>query len=83
METGNLLQLAKLDPEPRSYLCTTNGGKAFRRNRRHICITGLPDQKDEKETYLKTTTTAAKKSVRWSDDVHVTVDAETAYALAT
>ena len=44
----------------------------------HICITGLPDQKDDKKTCLKTTTTtAAKKSVRWSDDVHITVDAET------
>ena len=60
-------------------MCTTNGGKVFRRNRRHICITGLPDQKDEK----KISTTAAKKSVRWSDDVHITVYAETAYILAT
>ena len=50
---------------------------------RHIHITGLPDQKDEKKTCFITTTTAAKKSVRWSDDVHVTVDAETAYTLAT
>ena len=30
-----------------------------------------------------TTTTAAKKSVRWSDDVYITVDAESAYSLAT
>ena len=30
-----------------------------------------------------TTTTAAKESVRWSDGVHITVDAETAYSLAT
>ena len=29
------------------------------------------------------TTTAAKKSVRWSDDVYITVDAESAYSLAT
>ena len=38
-------------------------------------IEGSPD---DKKTCLKTTTTtAAKKSVRWSDDVHITVDAET------
>ena len=30
-----------------------------------------------------TTKTAAKKSVRWSDDVYITVDAESAYSLAT
>ena len=29
------------------------------------------------------TTTAAKKSVRWSDDVYITVDVESAYSLAT
>ena len=76
--------ISQIGPEPRSYLCTTNGGKVFRRNRRHIHITGLPDQKDDKKTCLKTTTTtAAKESVRWSDDVHITVDAETAYSLAT
>ena len=76
--------ITQIGPEPRSYLCTTNGGKVFRRNRRHIHITGLSDQKDDKKTCLKTTTTtAAKKSVRWSDDVHITVDAETAYSLAT
>ena len=75
--------VSQVGPEPRSYLCTTNGGKVFRRNRRHICITGLPVQKPEKKTSFKTTTTAAKKSLRWSDDVHVTVDAETAYTLAT
>ena len=76
--------ITQVGPEPRSYLCTTNGGKVFRRNRRHIRITGLPDQKDDKKTCLKTTTTtAAKKSVRWSDDIYITVDAETAYSLAT
>ena len=76
--------ITQIGPEPRSYLCTMNGGKVFRRNRRHICITGLPDQKDDKKPCLKTTTMiAAKKSVRWSDDVYITVDAETAYSLAT
>ena len=84
METGNSATITQIGPEPRIYLCTTNGGKVFRRNRRYIHITGLPDQKDEKKTCLKTTiTTAAKKSVRWSDDVHITVDAETTYSLAT
>ena len=75
--------VSQVGPKPRSYLYTTNGGKVFRRNRRHICIKGLPDQEPEKKTSFKTATTAAKKSVRWSDDVHVTVDAETAYTLAT
>ena len=46
--------ISQIGPEPRSYLCTTNGGKVFRRNRRHIHITGLPDQKDDKKTCLKT-----------------------------
>ena len=75
--------ISQVGPESRSYLCTTNGCKVFRRNRRHIHITGLPDQKDEKKTSLKTTTTAAKKSIQWSDDVHVTVDTETVNTLAT
>ena len=71
----------QIGPEPRSYLCTTNSGKVFRRNRRQIRETGLPDQKDKLQP--STTTTAAKKSVRWSDDVYITVDAESAYSLAT
>ena len=62
-------------------MCTTNSGKVFRRNRRQIRETGLPDQKDKLQP--STTTTAAKKSVRWSDDVYITVDAESAYSLAT
>ena len=61
-------------------MCTTNSGKVFRRNRRQIHKTGLPDQKDKLQP---STTTAAKKSVRWSDDVYITVDAESAYSLAT
>ena len=73
--------IQQIGPEPRSYLCTTNSGKVFRRNRRQICETGLPDQKDKLQP--STTTTAAKKSVRWSDDVYITVDAESAYSLAT
>ena len=83
MEIGNLLQSAKLDLNPEVTCAQPMLGKVFRRNRRHIRITGLPDQKPEKKTSFKTTTTAAKKSVRWSDDVHVTVNAETAYTLAT
>ena len=73
--------IQQIGPEPRSYLCTTNSGKVFRRNRRQIRETGLPDQKDKLQP--STTTTAAKKSVRWSDDVYITVDAESAYSLAT
>ena len=73
--------IQQIGPEPRSYLCTTNSGKVFRRNRRQIRETGLPDQKDKLQP--GTTTTAAKKSVRWSDDVYITVDAESAYSLAT
>ena len=62
-------------------MCTTNSGKVFPRNRRQIRETGLPDQKDKLQP--STTTTAAKKSVRWLDDVYITVDAESAYSLAT
>ena len=73
--------IQQIGPEPRSYLCTTNSGKVFRRNRRHIRETGLPDQKEKLQP--STTTTAAKKSVSWSDDVYITVDAESTYSLAT
>ena len=73
--------IQKIGPEPRSYLCTTNSGTVLRRNRRQIHETGLPDQKGKLQP--SSTTTAAKKSVRWSDDVYITVDAESAYSLAT
>ena len=37
--------ITQCGPEPRSYLCTTLTVKVFRRNRRHICQTGMPDAK--------------------------------------
>ena len=35
--------VTQVGPEPRSYLCRTISGKVFRRNRKHIQVTGMPD----------------------------------------
>ena len=70
-------KIQQIGPEPRSYLCTTNSGKVLRQNRRRIPEIGLPDQKDNLQP---SSTTAAKKLVRWLADVYITVDAESAYS---
>ena len=35
--------IKQVGPEPRSYLCATLAGKVFRRNRKHIQPTGMPN----------------------------------------
>ena len=85
--------ITQCGPEPRSYLCTTLTGKVFRRNRRHIHQTGMPDAKPKadqeavanplKSCIKKNKPTPTHKAVSWSDTVYITADAEAAYYAAT
>ena len=72
----------QVGPEPRSYLCETPTGKTFRRNRKHIQSTGMPNCN---KTCLKQKTEAqtAPKRVNWAQEAYITADAETAYFAAT
>ncbi|MCG8623128.1 MAG: hypothetical protein MJE68_14180, partial [Proteobacteria bacterium] len=75
----------QVGPEPRSYLCETKTGKTFRRNRKHIQVTGMPDTPDLHKSCLKQTDATPKspKAVNWSEEAYITTDAETAYIAAT
>ena len=75
----------QVGPEPRSYLCETNTGKTFRRNRKHIQGTGMPDKQDCNKSCFKQKNTAQKtpKRVHWAEEAYITADAETAYFAAT
>ena len=75
----------QVGPEPRSYLCETNTGKTFRRNRKHIQATGMPDKQDCNKSCFKQKNTAQKtpKRVKWAEEAYITADAETAYFAAT
>ena len=56
-------------PEPRSHLQKTITGKVFRRNRKHIWQTGMPDKIPEQSIPRKScimTHPSQKKRVRWS-----------------
>ena len=75
----------QVGPEPRSYICTTATGQTFRRNRKHIQATGMPDATDPHKSCLKQTYATPKppKAVKWSEEMKITTDAETAYFAAT
>ena len=85
--------VTQVGSEPRSYHCTTKTGKTFRRNRHHIQSTCLPDddvlpnQPTPRKSAMiqpgSNTKNKEKKKVIWSDNVYITVDAETAYCAAT
>ena len=77
--------MKQVGPEPRSYLCETNTGKTFRRNRKHIQATGMPDKQDCNKSCFKQKNTAQKtpKRVNWAEEAYITADAETAYFAAT
>ena len=75
----------QVGPEPRSYLCETNTGKIFRRNRKHIQGTGMQDKQDCNKSCFKQKNTAQKtpKRVHWAEEAYITADAETGYFAAT
>ena len=76
-------RVTEVGPEPRSYRCTTSKGTTFHRNRGHIQPTRLPDEKPIIKSAMKYTTASMKKKSTWSDEVHITLDAEAAYYTAT
>ena len=85
--TGNWepATVIQVGPEPRSYICETPAGTTFRRNRKHIQATGMPDKQESHKSCLKRmeTTQRTAKEVTWSPEAHITTDAETAYFAAT
>ena len=59
--------IKQVGPEPRSYLCATLARKVFRRNRKHIQPTGMPNTSTNEQRKLQT----PRKCVQWSNRVEI------------
>ena len=69
-----------MDLNPEVTCAPPTVGKSFDETGDRFTSQAYLNQKDKLQPH--STTTAAKKSVRWSNDVYITVDAESAFSLA-